>query len=110
MPVLSVALSIGFGSTEPDQCRYDAGVEVPDDFVVSGKAHLTTIPGGASTRFRGTGAEIGEAWTALMRDWLPKSGMQFHTRPFFEYYPVDANYDAKTGAFECDIVIPVVPL
>ncbi|MGI9024991.1 MAG: AraC family transcriptional regulator [Burkholderiaceae bacterium] len=98
--------------TAPEQCRYDACVEVQEDFVASGNAHTTTIPGGkyASTRFRGTGAEIGEAWTALMRDWLPESGMQLDARPFFEYYPVDANYDSKTGAFECDIVIPVIPL
>ena len=100
------------GITAPEQCRYDACVEVPHDFIASGNAHITTIPGGkyAVTRFGGTGAHIGDAWTALMRDWLPESGMQLDARPFFEYYPTEASYDAKTGAFECDIVSPVVPL
>jgi len=47
---------------------------------------------------------------ALLRDWLPSSGMQLDSRPCFEYYPRDAEYDAASGAFGCDIVIPVVPL
>ena len=37
-------------------------------------------------------------------------GMQLDARPSFEYYPIDASYDAKTGKFECDIMIPVMPL
>ena len=71
-----------------------------------------TIPGGryAVTEFRGTAMEIGETWSALLRDWLPSSGMQLDSRPCFEYYPTDRKYDAGSGAFGCDIVIPVVPL
>ena len=98
--------------TAADKCRYDAGVEVPPDFAPTGNAHTTTIPGGryAVTRFRGTAAEIGKAWAALLRDWLPASGMQLDARPFFEHYPIDAGYDPKTGVFECELCIPVVPL
>ncbi len=59
------------------------------------------IPGGkyAALPFEGTGAEIGAAWDALLRDWLPKSGLQLDSRPFFEHYPVDGRYDPKTGRF-----------
>ncbi|WP_211465109.1 AraC family transcriptional regulator [Collimonas silvisoli] len=98
--------------TSADKCRYDAGVEVPADFAVSGKAFTTTIPGGsyAVTRYIGDGRDIGETWTGLLRDWLPASGMQLDARPCFEYYPTDATYDPQSGAFECDICIPVVPL
>jgi AraC family transcriptional regulator len=53
---------------------------------------------------------VNQAWAALLRDWLPSSGLQLDARPCFEYYPTDAKYDSKTGTFECDICIPVVPL
>lgn len=98
--------------TSPEKCRYDAGVEVPPDFVASGKSFTTTVPGGsyAVTRYIGNGGDIGETWTRLLRDWLPASGMQLDARPCFEYYPTDAAYDVQTGAFECDLCIPVVPL
>ena len=60
--------------------------------------------------FEGTGAEIGAAWDALLRDWLPKSGLQLDSRPFFEHYPMDGRYDPKTGSFTCNICVPVAQL
>jgi AraC family transcriptional regulator len=60
--------------------------------------------------YQGTGAGIGAAWDALLRDWLPTSGLQLDARPFFEHYPVDGRYDAKTGAFTCNICVPVAEL
>jgi AraC family transcriptional regulator len=98
--------------TAPEKCRYDACVEVPADFIAAGGAMKTVIPGGryATTRFRGKVSEIGEAWSSLLRDWLPASGLQLDGRPSFEYYPSDARYDAQTGILECDICIPVAPL
>ena len=100
------------GVTAPAQCRYDACAEVTPDFVASGGALKTTIPGGkyAVLRFKGTVEEIGEAWTALLRDWLPASGYQMDSRPCFEYYPRGASFDAKTGVFSCEICVPVAPL
>jgi len=73
---------------------------------------MTVIPGGkyAVGKFKGTDNEVGEAWAWLLRDWLPESGMQLDSRPFFEHYPVSAGYDQKTGQFECEICIPVTPL
>ncbi|MEZ4701677.1 MAG: GyrI-like domain-containing protein [Rhodothermales bacterium] len=98
--------------TAPDQCRYDACVEVPEDYTDLGPAFKTTIPAGvyATYRFKGTAADIMEAWTRLLREWLPASGYQLDNRPSFEYYPVDADDDPDTGVFECDICIPVMPL
>ncbi len=100
------------GITAPEKCRYDAGVEVPPDFVGAGR-HLTMIiPGGtyAAVKFKGRVSEIGEAWAALLRDWLPTSGMQLDSRPFFEYYPRGATYNPKTGVFDCDLYVPLVAL
>lgn len=98
--------------TAAEQCRYDACAEVSPDVVASGGAFKTIIPGGryAVLGFKGTGEQVGEAWSALLRDWLPSSGLQLDARPCFEYYPKDAACDPQTGAFECEICIPVVPL
>lgn len=100
------------GVTAADKLRYDAAVEVPEDFVGAGRHQKTVIPGGryAGGKFKGNDREVGEAWGWLLRDWLPQSGMQLDNRPLFEYYPVDSKFDSNTGEFECDISIPVMPL
>jgi AraC family transcriptional regulator len=98
--------------TKPSQCRYDACVASPEGEVLSGDPQRKVIPGGkyAALAFEGTGATIGAAWDALLREWLPKSGLQLDARPFFEHYPVDGCYDPKTGVFSCDLCVPVCPL
>jgi AraC family transcriptional regulator len=98
--------------TAPEQCRYDAGIEVPARSELSGPAFRTTLPGGryASAYFKGTNRQIGDAWTAVLRDWLPPSGMKLDGRPLFEYYPPGSSFDPATGVFDCHICIPVTPL
>jgi AraC family transcriptional regulator len=100
------------GITAPEKLRYDAAVEVPKSFVGAGEHQMTVIPGGkyAVGKFKGTDKQAGAAWAWLLRDWLSGSGMQLDSRPFFEYYPLEATYDQNTGEFECDICIPVTPL
>lgn len=98
--------------TAPEQSRYDAAVEVPEDFVPNGGFQKTVLPGGryAAMKFKGLPQEINEAWARVLRDWLPASGFQIDNRPAFEYYPPCGAFDEKTGAFECDICIPIAPL
>lgn len=98
--------------TRPAQCRYDAGVASRRGEVLSGKPHHKVIPGGryAVLAFAGTGADIPAAWQSMLRDWLPQSGLQLDSRPFFESYPVDSRYDPQSGVFTCDICIPVETL
>jgi AraC family transcriptional regulator len=98
--------------TAPEQCRYDVGVEVADDFEAIGDECLMTVPGGryATARFFGTPDQIHDSWQWMFRTWLPASGMQLDGRPTFEYYGPGMRFDATTGAFECDVTIPVVPL
>jgi AraC family transcriptional regulator len=100
------------GITAPEKLRYDAAVEVPENFAGAGEYQMTVIPGGkyACGRFKGSDKQVGEAWAWLLREWLPGSGMQLDSRLFFEHYPVDATYDQATGEFECEICIPVTPL
>jgi AraC family transcriptional regulator len=98
--------------TDPSACRYDACVEVDPDWVVTPRVLTTTLPGGryAVMPFTGTATTIGEAWNALMRDWLPQSGWQLDGRPCFERYPADPCANAAAGAWTCDICIPIAPL
>ena len=98
--------------TAPDQCRYDACIASPPSEVLTGDPGRKVIPGGryACLAYEGTGANIGAAWDVLLRDWLPKSGLQLDARPFFEHYPVDGRYDPKTGAFTCNLLLPVAGL
>ena len=98
--------------TKDTKIRYDACVASPEGEVLTGNPQRKVIPGGkyAAMHFDGTGAHIGAAWDALLRDWLPKSGMQLDSRPFFEHYPPAGKYDPKTGAFSCDLCVPVAPL
>ena len=94
---------------EPGQCRYDAGCEVPATFDALDNAQKTTIPGGkyAQLSFQGTTGEIEAAWTAMLRDWLPSSGLQLDERPMFEYYPEGSSFDPATGVFDCKLCVPM---
>jgi len=98
--------------TKPAQCRYDACVTSPEGEVLSGNPQRKIIAGGkyACLAYEGNGAEIGASWDALLRDWLPKSGLQLDARPFFEHYPIDGRYNPKTGTFTCNICVPVAEL
>jgi AraC family transcriptional regulator len=98
--------------TKDANIRYDACVASPEGEVLTGNPQRKVIPGGkyAAMSFKGTGEEIGAAWDVLLRDWLPTSGMQLDSRPFFEHYPPTGEYDPKTGAFSCDLCVPVAPL
>jgi AraC family transcriptional regulator len=96
----------------PQKCRYDAGVEMPENFKNFGKALRSTLAGGsyAAMSFKGTVEQFEPAWTSMLRDWLPASGFQLDARPMFEYYPQGTNYDPATGVFDCKLCVPVVPL
>jgi AraC family transcriptional regulator len=98
--------------TAPEQCRYDAGCEISASVLARGDAHRTTIPGGryAALSFKGVVADFEPAWHALLRDWLPSSGLQLDGRPIFEYYPVGSSFDPSTGVLECKLCVPVIPL
>jgi AraC family transcriptional regulator len=98
--------------TEPAKCRYDACVEVPADMVLTGRPQRTTLPGGryAVLEFTGDPASIGEAWTSLLRDWLPSSGLQMDARPCFEHYPPQRAAGQSLQRFSCRICIPVAKL
>ena len=98
--------------TAPERCRCDIGVEVDDAFTAIDNEQIKTIAGGryASSRFYDTVDHIADAWREMMAGWLPASAFAIDTlRPTFEFYPTDMRFDQATGAFECDLLVPIKP-
>jgi AraC family transcriptional regulator len=95
--------------TAPDQRRYDACVELPAGLSLPGAAEAT-IPGGrcAVTHFKGTAAEIGNAWMQFTAAVLaePATYLDPSRRPY-EHYPRGASFDARSGVFGCELCLPV---
>ena len=97
------------GSTPPEQCRYDACVEVGHDDAAPPPATLGTIAGGryAVADYQGPSAGIGDAWQAFYAQALPAAGLKARPGPCFERYAADFRTDPQTGAFACELFIPV---
>ncbi len=97
--------------TPSDKCRYDACVPVSRDFVSEGEINVQIVPGGkyAVYEWEGGPEEVGQAWQDLFA-WLPDSGFQPDDRPCFERYPFGNELDPRSGAFRCEICVPVKPL
>jgi len=95
--------------TEPAKCRYDACVAVPPDFQARSPVGLLNLPGGryAVAQFRGRVQDFSLAWTELLRDWLPASGLQIDSRPVFEQYLPGAQMDPVSGEFSCELCLPI---
>lgn len=97
--------------TAPDKCRYDACIEVDASFQPQGEVGVEMVPGGryACAKFAGTPSEIHTAWGELCQ-WLPDSGYQADDRLAIEVYGTDFVMDEKTGAFTCELCMPVKAL
>ena len=97
--------------TPPEKCRYDCCVSVDDSFRPQGEVGVATVAGGryACVKFAGTAEQIHGAWVTLC-DWLPDSGYQADDRLAIEVYGTDFKMDEKTGAFTCDLCMPIRPL
>lgn len=74
--------------TDPEKLRSSACVSVPAGTPVDGQVGSMTVPGGrfAVAHFEIQPTQFGEAWNALMRDWLPESGYQPDDRMCYELY------------------------
>ncbi len=74
--------------TPPDKIRYDACVSVDESFQPSGDIGVQLIPGGeyAVTTHFGPYEKLGETYTRLLGQWLPRSGRELRPTPCFEVY------------------------
>jgi AraC family transcriptional regulator len=95
-------------NTPAENCRYDACVELPPGLTLPDLAP-STIAGGryAVTCFKGTAAQIGAGWTAFFMDAIARGLTRDVSRPLLEHYPRGAAYDHRTGAFACELCIPL---
>ncbi|MBN1939107.1 MAG: AraC family transcriptional regulator [Candidatus Aminicenantes bacterium] len=97
--------------TETDKLRSDACITVPPETKVEGEVGKMTVPGGLfAVAYAEVGVnEFGEAWNALMRDWLPGSGYQPDDRMCYELCLNDPK-DHPEGKFIIEIHEPIRPL
>jgi len=96
-------------TTPPDQCRYDACVELPRGLSLPDTAE-TTIAGGryAVSHFKGTSADIGAGWSAFVAAALAEPAHRADAqRLAYEHYPRGASFDVKTGMFSCELCLPL---
>ena len=94
--------------TPPDQCRYDACVELPPGLTLP-DLEQTSVAGGryAVTCFRGTAAQVGASWTAFFKRAITDGHVRDTARPLVEHFPRGATYDHRTGAFVCELCLPL---
>jgi AraC family transcriptional regulator len=114
---LAEAPCFGIGHDDPEiaapkDCRYDACVQIPPDFVPPHPSSVATLPGGkyAIAMFDGKARDVAAAWQELLRSWLPDSNMQVDSRPFFERYDTPPDATRLGGTFQCKLCLPVIPL
>src|SRR5262245_11838829 len=98
--------------TAPERCQYDACVVVPPEFVPDRSVSLMDVAGGrcAVAPFEGSAHEIQGAWDRIFSSWLRSSGYQPDDRPCFELYRGDPMKGARSGAFRCELHVPIRPL
>jgi len=74
--------------TPPEKIRYDACVTVDERFVPEGEIGVQVIPGGeyAVTTHFGPYQKLGDTYTRLLGQWLPRSGRELRSTPCFEVY------------------------
>jgi AraC family transcriptional regulator len=98
--------------TAPEKCRYDACVVVPPDFIADRWVNVADVPGGrcAVSEFTGTARDIETAWEHVFAAWLPGSGYEPDDRPCLEIYRGRPDIAGKSGAFRCELCLPVRPV
>jgi len=96
----------------PQECRYDACIEIPDGVVSDEAAGIAMqiLPGGSYARHRHTGGleKLSEAFRWLSHEWAPGRGLAVDaSRPLIEIYLSDPKVGGPSPT-RMDICIPVV--
>jgi AraC family transcriptional regulator len=98
--------------TPDDKLRVSACITVPAGTPVDGEIGAMTVPGGrfAVGHFELTSPDqYGDAWAALMGEWLPQSGFQPDDRLCYEHCLNNPAED-PAGRILVDIHVPIRPL
>ena len=100
-------------TTPAEQCRYDCCVEVDEDFMPSAEVAVQDFAGGRYVcgQFTGTALDIHAAWLHLRSEWLPSAtadgAWRLMEAPLLEIYPEGYRVNAKTGAIQCWLCLPI---
>jgi AraC family transcriptional regulator len=94
--------------TPQEKIRYDACVSVDESFVPEGEIGVQVIPGGeyAVTTHFGPYQKLGETYTKLLGQWLPRSGRELRSAPCFDVYLNDPQ-STEPGDLITDIYAPL---
>lgn len=97
--------------TPPDKLRSSACISVAAGTPTDGDIGSMKVPGGlfAVGHFEIDQTQFGEAWNALMGEWLPSSGYQADDRMCYELYLNDHEKHPQRK-FIVDICQPVKPM
>ncbi|WP_104402479.1 AraC family transcriptional regulator [Vibrio penaeicida] len=93
---------------ELDQCRYVACVGITEPLKYRGVVNQMVIPGGLHAVFRLTGiyGELLPQISAVLENWLPKSGFKLRSTPAYVHYHKN-HFLNDDEAFELDFYLPV---
>ena len=95
--------------TPPELTRYDACVEVDDDFRPDDQVGIQVVRGGrfACVRFHGTVDQNRAAWVRFLTRTLPEAGLVPDLAPAIEIYDAGPTVDTQTGALTCQLCMPL---
>lgn len=96
-------------TTLPENLRYDACVEIPQDMTVSGNITKQNVEGGryACYLMKGSYSQFPEAYETLCGKWLPSSGEKMRNAPPVEIY-YNSPHDTPEENLLTEIRIPLV--
>lgn len=94
--------------TPPENCRYDVGIVVSDDYEFEKSINEARLSGGEYAIFsvEHTPEALQKAWGDIFSIWLPNSGYKIDNRQIFERYR-GAGIDVTIEPDICEICIPI---
>jgi AraC family transcriptional regulator len=98
-------------TTPAEKIRYDACLTVDEGFMGLGPIGVQTVAGGsyAVMTHKGPYNRLGESYSRLMGQWLPRSGRELRDAPAFEIYLNDPQ-TTQPGDLLTDICAPLQEL
>jgi AraC family transcriptional regulator len=95
-------------TTPPEQLQSDAGIAVPEGVPLPAGIAEKRLPAGryARTTHVGPYTQLGDAWTRLMGEWLPKSGHRVGTASSYEVYR-NTPMDVAPHELRTDLYLPI---
>jgi DNA gyrase inhibitor GyrI len=89
--------------TKPENCRYDACIVIPQNFVIDNQVNECEFSGGKYAVFKviHTSEEIQKAYMEIFPT-LSKEGLKFANKPIIERYTVE-----MVENHQCEICVPI---